>query len=101
MAQVVQRQGALHRLLDALALLDMLTGLARFVAAAPGTYVRPRLSATGALCHSGQGDTLRLSVFGLSSKCWPSTIQLIAAVPCTCRRPGLSASGVCLCVEDL
>ena len=49
MAQVVQRQGALQRLLDAVAPLDMLAGLARFVAAAPGNYVRPSLSASGAL----------------------------------------------------
>lgn len=53
MAAVVQRQGALLRLLDALALLDMLTGLAKFVATAPATYVRPSISATGTLHSSG------------------------------------------------
>ena len=50
--QVLQRQGALQKLLDAFALLDMLAGLAKFVAAAPAIYVRPCLSATG-VCTKG------------------------------------------------
>lgn len=47
MAHVVQHQGALHRLMDALALLDLLAGFAKFVASSPGTYTRPGLSDTG------------------------------------------------------
>lgn len=47
MAHVVQHQGALHRLMDALALLDLLAGFAKFVARSPGMYSRPGLSETG------------------------------------------------------
>ena len=46
-AHVVQHQGALHRLMDALALLDLLTGFAKFVTASPNTYTRPSISETG------------------------------------------------------
>jgi len=44
---VVRQLGALHKLLDAFALLDVLAGFATFAATAEGTYVRPQLSETG------------------------------------------------------
>ncbi len=47
MGTVVRNLGALHKLLDAFALLDLLAGFAAFAATAEGTYVRPQLSETG------------------------------------------------------
>ena len=44
---IVRHLGALHKLLDAFALLDLLAGFAAFAAAADGVYVRPQLSETG------------------------------------------------------
>ena len=44
---IVRHFCALHKLLDAFALLDLLTGFAAFAAAAEHTYVRPQLTETG------------------------------------------------------
>lgn len=44
---IVRHLGALHKLLDAFALLDLLAGFAAFVTAAEHTYVRPQLTEAG------------------------------------------------------
>ena len=44
---VVRHMGALHKLLDAFALLDLLAGFASFATSATGTYIRPQLAETG------------------------------------------------------
>ena len=44
---IVRHLGALHKLLDAFALLDLLAGFATFAAAAEHTYVRPQLTEAG------------------------------------------------------
>ena len=44
---VARGMSALHKLLDACALLDLLAGFAKSVASAKGVYVRPQLAETG------------------------------------------------------
>ena len=55
LATIVRHLGALHKLLDAFALLDLLAGFAAFTASAEGTYVRPQLSETGELSGASIG----------------------------------------------